>query len=187
VTQLLVGAFHSATGAIKSALKNVSPDAHWIACRLVTAGGKHIKMRLLSTAGTVITTSTRQQQAYMSSVHRPASGQTSRPVSAEPARALLTSKNLQSAAFTSAPAHWQTSAKKLSQLPAYCSLNPACSTQPTTTTGCAVRANFLRIKEKPSCPFQSHNSVSPGIRRGSESGSLSAPNRTSVTVHSDKT
>jgi hypothetical protein len=47
-----VGAYHSATGAIKSALKYVRPDAHWIARRLVTAGGKRIKMRPL---GTVVT------------------------------------------------------------------------------------------------------------------------------------
>jgi hypothetical protein len=47
-----VGAFHSATGAIESALKNVSPDAHWIAHRLVTAGGKRVKMWILGTAGT---------------------------------------------------------------------------------------------------------------------------------------
>jgi hypothetical protein len=47
-----VGAFYSATGAIESALKYVSPDANWIARRLATAGGKHIKTRLL---GTVVT------------------------------------------------------------------------------------------------------------------------------------
>jgi hypothetical protein len=34
-----VGAFHSATGAIESALKYVSPDAHWIARRIATTGG----------------------------------------------------------------------------------------------------------------------------------------------------
>jgi hypothetical protein len=47
-----VGAFHSATGAIESAIRDVSPIAHWIALHLATAGGKRIKMRLL---GTVIT------------------------------------------------------------------------------------------------------------------------------------
>jgi hypothetical protein len=47
-----VGAFHSATGAIESALKYASPDAHWIARRLATAGGKRLKMRPL---GTVVT------------------------------------------------------------------------------------------------------------------------------------
>jgi hypothetical protein len=47
-----VGAFHSAPGAIESMLKNVSPNAHWIERRLATAGGKHIKMRLLSTVVT---------------------------------------------------------------------------------------------------------------------------------------
>jgi hypothetical protein len=36
----IVGTSHSATGAIESALKYVSPDAHWIAHRLATAGGK---------------------------------------------------------------------------------------------------------------------------------------------------
>jgi hypothetical protein len=38
-----VGTSHSATGAIESALKHVSPDAHWIARRLATAGGKTYK------------------------------------------------------------------------------------------------------------------------------------------------
>jgi hypothetical protein len=47
-----VGASHSATSAIESELKYVSPDAHCIERRLVTAGGKRIKMRLL---GTVVT------------------------------------------------------------------------------------------------------------------------------------
>jgi hypothetical protein len=51
-THIVVGAFHSATGAIESALKNVSPDAHWIARCLATAGGKRIKMWL---RGTVVT------------------------------------------------------------------------------------------------------------------------------------
>jgi hypothetical protein len=45
-----VGTSHSATGAIESALKYMSPDAHWIARRLATAGGKCIKTRPLSTA-----------------------------------------------------------------------------------------------------------------------------------------
>jgi hypothetical protein len=44
-----VGAFHSATGAIESVLKDVSPVTHSIARRLATAGGKRIKMRLLGT------------------------------------------------------------------------------------------------------------------------------------------
>jgi hypothetical protein len=48
----LVGTSHSATGAIESALKYVSPDAHWIARRLATAGGKCIKMRPLSAIDT---------------------------------------------------------------------------------------------------------------------------------------
>jgi hypothetical protein len=50
-----VGAFHSATGTIESALRNVSPDAHWIAGCLATAGGKRIKLRLLGMADTVVT------------------------------------------------------------------------------------------------------------------------------------
>jgi hypothetical protein len=50
---VVVGAFHNATGAIESVLKYVSPDAHWIARHLVTAGGKRIKMRLLGTVVTV--------------------------------------------------------------------------------------------------------------------------------------
>jgi hypothetical protein len=44
----IVGTSHSATGAIESALKYESPDAHCIARRLETAGGKRIKMRPLS-------------------------------------------------------------------------------------------------------------------------------------------
>jgi hypothetical protein len=47
-----VGTSHSATGAIESALKYVSPDAHWIARRLATAGGKRIKTRPLSAIDT---------------------------------------------------------------------------------------------------------------------------------------
>jgi hypothetical protein len=50
-----VGAFHSATSAIESVLKNVSPNTHWIVRRLVTAGGKRIKKQLLGTVDTVIT------------------------------------------------------------------------------------------------------------------------------------
>jgi hypothetical protein len=87
--------------------------------------------------------STRQQQAYVSSDRRPVSGQTTRPVSAEPAQTLLTDKNLRSAAFTSAPAHRQPSAEKLSWLPACCLPNPACHTRPTATTSCVVQANSL--------------------------------------------
>jgi hypothetical protein len=64
-----VGVFHSATRAIELVLKNVSPDARWIARRLATAGGKHIKMWLLGTADTVDTTpSARQQELYLYSV-----------------------------------------------------------------------------------------------------------------------
>jgi hypothetical protein len=44
-----VGISHSATSTIESALKNVNPNAHWIARHLATAGGKRIKMRLLDT------------------------------------------------------------------------------------------------------------------------------------------
>jgi hypothetical protein len=50
-----VGTSHSATGAIKSALKYVCPNAHWIARRLATAGGKRIKMRPLSAVATIPT------------------------------------------------------------------------------------------------------------------------------------
>jgi hypothetical protein len=39
----IVETSHSATGAIESALKYVSPDAHWIARRMATAGGKTYK------------------------------------------------------------------------------------------------------------------------------------------------
>jgi hypothetical protein len=52
IQQTCVGTSHSATGAIESALKYVSPDAHWIARRLATAGGKRIKMRPLSAIDT---------------------------------------------------------------------------------------------------------------------------------------
>jgi hypothetical protein len=50
-----VGTSHSATGANESALKYVSPDDHWIARRLATAGGKRIKTRPLSTIATSTT------------------------------------------------------------------------------------------------------------------------------------
>jgi hypothetical protein len=65
------------------ALKNVSPDAHWIVRCLATAGGKRIKMQLLlGTADTVDTTpSARQQELYLYSVHRPASSQPAYPTS----------------------------------------------------------------------------------------------------------
>jgi hypothetical protein len=99
-----VGASHRAMSAIELALKNVSPGAHWITRCLATAGGKHIKMRLLGTADTVDTTpSARQQELYLYSVHRLASSQPTHPASAEPTRALTTSKNLRSSSFTSAP------------------------------------------------------------------------------------
>jgi hypothetical protein len=103
---------------IKSALKNVSPDPHCIVHCPVTAGGKRIKMRLLSTANTVDTTpSARQQELYLYSMCQPASSQPTHPVSAEPTRALPTGKDFQSASFTSAPARRQPSAEKLGRLP----------------------------------------------------------------------
>jgi hypothetical protein len=131
---IYVGTSHSATGAIESALKYMSPDAHWIARRLATAGGKRIKTWPLSAIATSttrpVTTShyyaTRQQQGYVSSDRRPARGPTTCPVSAEPARALPTSANLCSAEFTSATAHRQLSADQLSHLPTRCPPNPAC-------------------------------------------------------------
>jgi hypothetical protein len=48
----VVGTSHSATGAIESALKYVSPGAHWRARLLATAGGKHIKTQPLSAIDT---------------------------------------------------------------------------------------------------------------------------------------
>jgi hypothetical protein len=84
-----VGTSHSATDAIKSALKYVSPDDHWISRRLATASGKCIKMRPLSAVVTIqtstesatsryCTTSTSQQHSYVSSDCRPARGSTTR-------------------------------------------------------------------------------------------------------------
>jgi hypothetical protein len=123
----LCGSPHSAMRAIESALKNVSPDAHWIARHLATAGGKRIKMRLLSMADTVDTTpSARQQELYLYSVRQPASSHATCAASAKPTRALPTGKNLCSASFTSAPVHQQPSAEKLDQLPTCCPPNPAC-------------------------------------------------------------
>jgi hypothetical protein len=83
---------HSATGAIKSALKYVSPDAHWIARHLVTAGGKTYKNAALQRNrhrphrpfGPVLnqlpvtTTTARQQHSYVPSDRRPARGSTPR-------------------------------------------------------------------------------------------------------------
>jgi hypothetical protein len=55
-------------------------------------------------ADTVDTTPpARQQELYLYSVHQLASSQPTRPVSAEPTRALLTGKNLRSASFIFAP------------------------------------------------------------------------------------
>jgi hypothetical protein len=67
------------------------------------------------------TTSTRQQQGYVSSKRL-----TTCPASAEPARALPTGVNLRSAAFTADTTHRQPSADQLGQLPARCPPNPAC-------------------------------------------------------------
>jgi hypothetical protein len=64
---MMWGTSHGATGAIESGLKYVSPDAHWIARRLATAGGKRIKTRPLSTAATTTHTrksSLRQSEDY---------------------------------------------------------------------------------------------------------------------------
>jgi hypothetical protein len=130
-----VGTSHSATGAIKSALKYVSPDAHWIARRLVTAGGKLIKVRPLSTRANsydqlpvattcyyICETTARLRVQRSPTSKRP----TTCPASAEPARALPTCTNLRSAAFTTDTTPRQPSADQLSQLPARCPPNPAC-------------------------------------------------------------
>jgi hypothetical protein len=94
--------------------QNVSPDTRWIARRLATAGGKGIKMWLLGTAVTVNTTpSARQQELYLYSVRRPTSSHSTRPVSAEPTRALPIGKNLCNAPFTFSPSRWQPNAEKL--------------------------------------------------------------------------
>jgi hypothetical protein len=73
---------------------------------------------------------------------QPASSQTTRPVSAEPTRALPTSKNLRSAAFTSAPAPRQPSTEKPGQLPTCCPPNPACCRPSAPAVGCAQPALF---------------------------------------------
>jgi hypothetical protein len=152
-----VGASHTATSAIQSALKNVSPDTHWIAHHLVTAGSKRIKMRLLGTADTVDNTpSARQQELYLCSVRRPASSQSTRPVSAEPTRALPTSKNFRSTSFTSAPACRQHSAEKLGWLPTCCPLNPACCRPSAPAFGCAQLALFWACSSSSVATFAVH-------------------------------
>jgi hypothetical protein len=63
---------------------NVSPDTHWIARRLASAGSKHIKTWLPSTKVTVaITPTARQQHTYLPSDHRPASSQSTCPANTE--------------------------------------------------------------------------------------------------------
>jgi hypothetical protein len=139
----LVGASHSAMSAIESALKNVSPNTHWIVHRLATAGGKRIKMWLLGMAVTVDTTpSARQQELYLYSIRRPASSQSTRPANTEPTRALPASKNLRSASFTSTPACRQPSAEKLGQLHTCCLPNPACCRLSAPAFGCTQPALF---------------------------------------------
>jgi hypothetical protein len=96
-----------------------------------------VKLLLVATTST-----TRQQQTYMSSECCPASGQTTRPASAEPTRALPTGKNLRSTSCTSAPAHRQPSAEKLGQLPTCCLPNPACCRSSTLAFGCTQLALF---------------------------------------------
>jgi hypothetical protein len=122
-----VGASHSATGAIESTLKYVSPDAHWIACRLATAGGKRIKMRPL---GTVVTSRYYVYNETTARLHVQQSPTSKRPTtcpaSAEPVRALPTGMNLRSAAVTADTTHRQPSADQLGRLPTRCPLNPAC-------------------------------------------------------------
>jgi hypothetical protein len=119
-----VGASHSATSAIKSALKNVSLDAHWIARCLVTAGGKRIKIRLLDT---LVTSHYYIYNKITASLY---------------VQRLLTGKNLRSPAFTSAPVHRQPRAEKRSRLPTCCLLNPACCRPSAPAFDCAQPALF---------------------------------------------
>jgi hypothetical protein len=103
-----VGTSHSATGAIESVLKYVSPDAHWIVRHLVTAGGKRIKTRPLSTAAANPVTNHYQSLLHCNETtarlrvqRSPTSKHPSTcPASAEPARALPTSANLRGASST---------------------------------------------------------------------------------------
>jgi hypothetical protein len=98
------GTSHSATGAIESALKYVSLDAHWIARRLATAGGKRIKTRPLSTAATIRTStepvSISNDKSLLhlrgnNTATRPAvAGRQEARLLAEPARALPAGANL---------------------------------------------------------------------------------------------
>jgi hypothetical protein len=71
------------------------------------------------------TSTTRQQQGYVSSDRRPASSPTTCPASAEPARASPAGRNLRSATFAFAAARQQPSAEKLGRLPTRCPPNPA--------------------------------------------------------------
>jgi hypothetical protein len=119
---------HSATGAIESALKYLSPDTHWIACRLATAGGKHIKTWPLSAIVTsydqslpVATTSTRQQQGYV-----PSKRPDYLPSERQTCTSLAGQCNLHSAEVTTATAYRQPNAVKLGRLPARCLLNLPC-------------------------------------------------------------
>jgi hypothetical protein len=121
-----VGASHSATSTIKSALNNVSLDAHWIACHLATAGSKRIKIRLL---GTVITSHYyvyNETTASLSVQRSPTSErQDYLPSEHWTSMTLPTGTDLRSASFTSATVHQQPSTEKLGRLPTCCPLNPA--------------------------------------------------------------
>jgi hypothetical protein len=118
-----VGTSHSATGAIESALKYVSPDAHWIARRLATAGGKTYKNAApqrnrhspvtatsTETASTsyyqlpLTTASTSQQHSYTSSDRRPARGSTTRQTCTSLAGRYKSPRCLITSAATSPPA-----------------------------------------------------------------------------------
>jgi hypothetical protein len=125
-----VGTYHSATGAIESALKYVS---HWIARRPATAGRKCIKMRPLSTAATSPVTNHYQSllrcnktTARLRVQRSPTSKHPSTcPASDEHALALPTSANLRgasSSADTRAGNPAQISSDSYRSLPAESSL-----------------------------------------------------------------
>jgi hypothetical protein len=138
-----VGASHSATSAIESALNNVSLHAHWIVHRLATAGGKLIKTRLLSTVVTSHyydynkTTASLRVQWSLTSMRQDYSLSKCRTITS-----FADQYKSPKRCIPSATAHRQPSAEKLGWLPTHCPLNPACCHLSVPAFGCAQMALF---------------------------------------------
>jgi hypothetical protein len=145
-----VGTSHSATGAIEPALKYVSPDAHWIARHLATAGGKTYKNAAPQrnqhrphsavTATSyyqlpLATASTSQQHSYPSSDRRPARGSTTRRSCTSLAGRYKSPRCLITSAATALPA----SAARSQSAAARSNIQAPRTTRPPRRTGNSTR------------------------------------------------